>query len=78
MKDTQNFSKAIGTLAALGVAAAIGLASATAEEGPHSLPTDANARRAPGIQTPAPISTPAGRGELDPALGRVDANDHHG
>jgi len=78
MKDTQSLSKAIGTLAALGVAAAIGLASVPTEDGPHGLPNDANARRAPGVQSPAPISTPAGRGELDPALGRLDANDHHG
>ncbi len=74
--------RATALLVIVSVTAAIGLAAfevSDIDAGTRSLPTDANAGRAPGTPVPALPAAPQGSGVLDPALFRLDdSGAHHG
>ena len=82
--STQTFERAMALLAAVSLTAGIGLAAydpATTAAERRTLPTDANAGRAPAITAPSHISPASSerRGELDPSLLRIDhGSEHHG
>ena len=78
----RSLERALATVAAIGITAAVGLGAMdpSADTVSRRLPADANAQRVPGVPMPMPQSiAPQGRGEVDPALNRVESGaDQHG